>query len=149
VAAQRLCCVHAHDACNRRSRDLLVQADGECVQMWSLAHPVSHAFAMCARACAAARAALTAHPAESGETYVAHARASLRIALAMFFGAWCALIHAALPFLAQRTASTIARAVVDSVSARRGGGKLRAGMPGRGSRASRSADDVRRIRGRK
>jgi len=96
-------------------------------------------------ACAHVKDAFTAHPAQNGETYFEHARASLRIALAMFLGGWCAMIHAVFPFLAQRTASTIARAVVDSVSARRGDREISVGMPLRGSRGSRSASDVGRV----
>jgi hypothetical protein len=112
---------------------------------WNLSHLVSHAIRGCTDVCAVAKEAFTAHPSQNGETYFVHARASLRIALAMFLGGWCAIIHAVFPFLAQRTASTIARAVVDSVSARRGDRELSAGMPLRGSKGSRSADDVGRV----
>lgn len=49
----------------------------------------------------------TAHPASVGESYWQHMGFALRFAGLLFAAAFCALTHAILPFLFEKTASNI------------------------------------------
>jgi hypothetical protein len=52
-------------------------------------------------------AALTEHPASVGETYLQHARHSVRFGIAMACGSLAAFIHAVVPALCTTTGSRI------------------------------------------
>jgi hypothetical protein len=64
------------------------------------------------------RALFCAHPNSVGETYWVHAREALWISGTLVVAAAAAFVHAILPFTFQTTASTLARAVVQSVETR-------------------------------
>lgn len=49
----------------------------------------------------------TDHPSRVDETYLEHAAFAGRFSLALFAAAFAALVHAALPFLFEKTASRI------------------------------------------
>ena len=49
------------------------------------------------------------HPNSVGETYFQHMRFALRFSGTLFAAAFCALVHAVLPFCFEKTASNIIR----------------------------------------
>ena len=49
------------------------------------------------------------HPNSVGETYFQHMRFALRFSGTLFVAAFCALVHAVLPFCFEKTASNIIR----------------------------------------
>lgn len=51
------------------------------------------------------RRTFLAHPEAVGETYLQHMGVALRYSVALFGAAFCALVHALLPFLFVKTAS--------------------------------------------
>ena len=51
----------------------------------------------------------TAHPASVDETYFEHMAFAGRFAFRLFLAAFAALVHAFLPFLFEKTASTVVR----------------------------------------
>ena len=56
---------------------------------------------------AAARSLFTAHPQSVDESYFEHMAFAGKFAALLFAAAFCALVHAILPFLFERTASRI------------------------------------------
>ncbi len=72
------------------------------------------------------------HLEETGETYLAHAAASFKIAAWMLFGGVSALVHSVAPRFCHTRASGIARSIVAGVDMRR---RPRPGAPA--SRAPR------------
>jgi Family of unknown function (DUF6356) len=73
--------------------------------------------------------AFLTHPHSVDETYVEHFGAAMRYAGTFFFCAFCAFVHAFLPFLFEKTASTTVRKMVAAMDARMGApqGKVEAG----------------------
>ncbi len=67
-----------------------------------------------------AKTAMTAHPHAVGESYFEHMGAALRYAGTFAFCAFAALVHAFLPFLFEKTASTIVKKMVADMNARHG-----------------------------
>lgn len=67
-----------------------------------------------------ARKAFLAHPDSVGESYFEHMGAALRYAGTFAFCAFCAFVHAFLPFLFEKTASTTVRKMVADMDARMG-----------------------------
>ena len=60
----------------------------------------------------------TDHPASVGETYTEHFGVAIRYSGTMFKAAFCALVHAFLPFLFEKTASGIVRRMVADMDRR-------------------------------
>lgn len=65
-----------------------------------------------------AKTAFLAHPHAVNESYFEHMGAALRYAGTFAFCAFCALVHAFLPFLFEKTASTIVKKMVADMNAR-------------------------------
>lgn len=65
-----------------------------------------------------AKEAMTAHPHAVGESYFEHMGAALRYSRTFAFCAFCAFVHAFLPFLFEKTASTIVKKMVADMNAR-------------------------------
>ncbi|MET0606086.1 MAG: DUF6356 family protein [Beijerinckiaceae bacterium] len=57
------------------------------------------------------REAFTRHPEAVGENYVEHFGVAMRYSLRLFGAAFAALVHAFLPFLFEKTASTAIKAM--------------------------------------
>lgn len=51
----------------------------------------------------------TSHPEAAGETYLQHMAFAGKFSFRLFIAAFAALVHAILPFLFEKTASTIVR----------------------------------------
>lgn len=64
------------------------------------------------------KTAFLAHPESVNESYFEHMGAALRYAGTFAFCAFCALVHAFLPFLFEKTASTIVKKMVADMNAR-------------------------------
>ena len=62
--------------------------------------------------------AFLAHPESVNESYFEHMGAALRYAGTFAFCAFCALVHAFLPFMFEKTASTIVKKMVANMNAR-------------------------------
>jgi hypothetical protein len=62
--------------------------------------------------------AFIAHPHAVGESYFEHMGAALRYARTFAFCTFCALVHAFLPFLFEKTASSTVRKMVADMDAR-------------------------------
>ncbi len=60
----------------------------------------------------------TDHPAAVGETYTEHFGVAIRYSGKMFTAAFCALVHAFLPFMFEKTASGIVRRMVADMDRR-------------------------------
>lgn len=60
----------------------------------------------------------TGHPASVGETYTEHFGVAIRYSGKMFAAAFCALVHAFLPFMFEKTASGIVRKMVADMDRR-------------------------------
>ncbi|CEJ10012.1 hypothetical protein BN1110_00283 [bacterium YEK0313] len=67
---------------------------------------------------ARARSAFTRHPHAVGESYFEHFGAAMRYCGTFLFCAFCAFVHAFLPFLFEKTASTTVRKMVADMNAR-------------------------------
>jgi Family of unknown function (DUF6356) len=65
-----------------------------------------------------AKQAFITHPHSVGESYGEHFVAAMRYAGTFFFCAFCAFVHAFLPFLFEKTASTTVRRMVANMDAR-------------------------------
>ncbi len=61
----------------------------------------------------------TQHPRSVGETYFQHMAAASGFGARMFIGALCCLLHAAFPFLFERTASAIIAQLHETMVANR------------------------------
>jgi hypothetical protein len=72
------------------------------------------------------RAAFTAHPASVGESYFEHFAVALKYAGWLGAASFCALIHAVLPFMFEKTASGMIRAMVADMDRRKAEGLARA-----------------------
>ena len=59
-----------------------------------------------------------AHPRSVNERYVEHAGAALRFALRLFGAGFAALVHALIPCLFEKTASSMIEAMHDEIAAR-------------------------------
>ncbi|WP_252511098.1 DUF6356 family protein [Phreatobacter aquaticus] len=64
------------------------------------------------------RKAFMAHPESVNESYFEHFRAAMGYAGTFAFCAFCAFVHAFLPFLFEKTASTIVKKMVADMNAR-------------------------------
>jgi hypothetical protein len=64
------------------------------------------------------KTAFLAHPESVNESYFQHMGVALRYAGTFAFCAFCALVHAFLPFLFEKTASTIVKKMVANMNAR-------------------------------
>ncbi|KQU51270.1 hypothetical protein ASG72_16050 [Bosea sp. Leaf344] len=62
----------------------------------------------------------TRHPASVGESYTEHFGVAIRYSGRMFAAGFCALVHAFLPFLFEKTASGIVRRMVADMDRRTG-----------------------------
>ena len=62
----------------------------------------------------------TAHPHAVGESYTEHFGVAIRYSGRMFAAGFCALVHAFLPFLFEKTASGIVRRMVADMDRRTG-----------------------------
>lgn len=65
------------------------------------------------------RTAFTAHPASVGESYLEHFGVAMKYAGWLAAASFCALVHAFLPFLFEKTASGMIRAMVADMDARK------------------------------
>ncbi|MGL4727520.1 MAG: DUF6356 family protein [Bosea sp. (in: a-proteobacteria)] len=65
------------------------------------------------------RDAFTAHPAAVGESYWQHFGVALKYAGWLFAASFCALVHALLPFMFEKTASGMIRAMVADMDRRK------------------------------
>ncbi|MGL4288198.1 MAG: DUF6356 family protein [Phreatobacter sp.] len=65
-----------------------------------------------------AKTAFTTHPHAVGESYFEHFGAAMRYCGTFLFCAFCAFVHAFLPFLFEKTASTTVRKMVAAMDAR-------------------------------
>jgi hypothetical protein len=65
-----------------------------------------------------AKTLFLAHPQSVNESYFQHMGVALRYAGTFAFCAFCALVHAFLPFLFEKTASTIVKNMVANMNAR-------------------------------
>jgi hypothetical protein len=59
-----------------------------------------------------------AHPASVDETYFGHMAFALKFSAKLFLAAFAALIHALLPFLFEKSASTIVRELAERTHSR-------------------------------
>ena len=64
------------------------------------------------------KTAFTRHPHAVGESYFEHFGAAMRYCGTFLFCAFCAFLHAFLPFLFEKTASTTVRKMVADMNAR-------------------------------
>ena len=64
--------------------------------------------------------AFTQHPASVDETYFEHLLFASRFALRLFAAGGAALIHAILPFMFEKTASNLIRAMHSDITSRSG-----------------------------
>ncbi|MFN3671506.1 MAG: DUF6356 family protein [Bosea sp. (in: a-proteobacteria)] len=60
----------------------------------------------------------TTHPASVGESYTEHFGVAIRYSGKMFAAGFCALVHAILPFMFEKTASGIVRKMVADMDRR-------------------------------
>jgi hypothetical protein len=60
----------------------------------------------------------THHPEQLGESYASHGRHALSYALRLFAAGGAALVHAVLPFLFEKTASNLIKAMYAEMTAR-------------------------------
>ncbi len=74
------------------------------------------------------RTAFTAHPASVGESYFEHFGVAMKYAGWLAAASFCALVHAFLPFLFEKTASGMIRAMVADMDARKARGAVHAPM---------------------
>ena len=60
----------------------------------------------------------TSHPHAVGESYIQHFGVALKYSARFFAAGFCALVHAFLPFMFEKTASTMMRNMVAEMNAR-------------------------------
>jgi hypothetical protein len=72
------------------------------------------------------RTAFTAHPASVGESYIEHFGVALKYAGWLAAASFCALVHAVLPFMFEKTASGMIRAMVADMDRRKAHGQAKA-----------------------
>ncbi len=60
----------------------------------------------------------TDHPSRAGETYFQHMRAAFHISSSLLIGSMVCFIHAFLPFLFQKTTSTLLFKTIDYITQR-------------------------------
>jgi Family of unknown function (DUF6356) len=65
-----------------------------------------------------AKSLFTAHPDALGESYIQHLGHALSYAGRMFAAGFCALVHALLPFLFEKTASNMIKQMYGEMTAR-------------------------------